>query len=66
MKLSKIFYCREWSELSVADVASNSGSSQNACLPQIGQKHMGNNDHCTYMLNIYHQILSDGWVGGGN
>lgn len=34
MKLSNIFHCQEGSELSVADVASKSGSSQNACLPQ--------------------------------
>lgn len=62
MKLSNIFYCWEWSDLSVADVASNSGSPQNACLSQTGQKHV-EKGHCTYLLNIYHQLLSDVWVG---
>lgn len=44
---------------SAVDAASNFGDSQNARLLWAGKKHM-EKDHCTYVLNIYHQLLSDG------
>lgn len=54
-------YCWEWPDLSVADAASNSGSSHNACLPRTSQKHVGKG-HCTCRLNIHHQpCLMAGW-----
>lgn len=42
------------------DAASNLGNSQNAWLLQAGKKRV-DKAHCTYVLNIYHQLLTDGW-----